>query len=101
MFSQILGTVPDPFAGAIALAVGFICICVFASVYLATRKGKRELDQKHELAKIAEHNAQQQRMRQSEFNHETEMAALGYKKEVEIEKARAGLLTSHRVAENE
>lgn len=98
MFSQILGGPIDPMGGAVALAIGFICICVFASVYLGTRKGKRELDQRHELAKIAEHNKHQLQERQAEFNHEAEMAKLGYRKEVELEQTRAGLLTSHRVA---
>lgn len=95
MFTTIVGGPIDPFIAGVALAAGFLCICVFATAYIVNRKSRRELDKAHELAIIKQHDAAELATASSKQAHEERMAALGFRKDVDLAQANAGLLTSH------
>lgn len=92
MFTLIVGNAIDPVAGALALGIMFITICVFVTTYIGRRRSRQEIDNEFQLAKIKQKDYAELAERQSQRTHEESLLKLDSYKQIEIRKVETGLL---------
>lgn len=97
MFELILGVKPDPQAGSLALAVLFLCVCIFTSVFVSNRKSAYDLKLQHDLAVLQANNAHRLGVHQTDRATETERAKTEAKRDVDLAQVQNdSLLVSHQ-----
>lgn len=102
MLYYLLGTVPDPAVGSAAIGAGFICLCIFASVFVSNRKSSRELELSHNLAVLQANNANRLSTHQSDLSAETDRIKIAAKRDVDLAQVQNdNLLVSHEREPNE
>ena len=92
MFSFIVGVPIDPVAGALALGILFITVCIFLSIYIARRRSRQEIDNDFQLAKIKQKDYADSIEKQSQRSHEEALLRLDSNKQIEFRKIETGLL---------
>lgn len=96
MFELILGVKPDPQAGSLALAAAFVCACIFASVFVSSRKSKYDLKLQHDLAVLHEGNLNRQVEHKTDVEHEEAKLQIAAKRDVDLTQiTEKSLLVSH------
>jgi len=92
MFAFILGGPIDPIAGALALGVMFVTICIFVTTYIARRRSRQEINNDFILAKIKQQDYANSLEKQSQRSHEEALLKLDSYKQIEIRKVETGLI---------
>jgi|SRR5882724_514375 len=92
MFALILGGPIDAIAGALALGVMFVTICVFVVAYINKRRSRQEIDNDFQLAKIKQHDYTVSLDKKTQFDHEEALLRLDANKQIEFRKIETGLI---------
>lgn len=92
MFAFILGGPIDPVAGALALGVMFVTICVFVTVYISSRRSRQEIANEFQLAKIKQHDYVEFQEAQAQRAHEEALLKIDANKQIEFRKVETGLI---------
>lgn len=92
MFAFILGGPIDAIAGALALGVMFVTICVFVVAYINKRRSRQEIDNDFQLSKIKQHDLAEYQEHQSQRAHEEALLKIDANKQIEFRKVETGLL---------
>jgi len=92
MFAFVVGAPMDPVAGALALGIMFITICVFLTTYIGRRRSRQEIDNEFQLAKIKQKDYADAVEKKSLYDHEEALLRLDSNKQIEFRKIETGLL---------
>lgn len=95
MLKLLIGVAPDPVVGAIAIAVGFIMLGIFATTWLARRRSRQDISNDFELAKLKVSAEAEASARIASNAHKERMADIASKEAVERERIGQNLITSH------
>lgn len=93
MLSQIVGTVD--LNSAAVLCIFFITTCIVITTVIARRRGKTDVHNEFELAKIKLHNEDANLRRDNDRQREYELGKLAMEKEVEFKRIDGNMITSH------
>lgn len=86
MFQLIIGGPIEPTAAGVALAVMFITLCIFCTVWVAKRRSSREITNDFELAKIRQRDAHLLAMAAENRQRDYELGKIASEREIEFKR---------------